>query len=99
MSRFAGATPRSQNLFMLPESVKQLVPQGSLRHPCSEIANSNTLLGCGNKMIHALKIRHNFDNPLPIVISFRKEGRALAFNYSILEEGFQGGISPPPFSL
>lgn len=74
MSQFGGATPCSQNLFMLLESVKQLVPQGSLRQPCSETANSNTLLGCGNKMIPALKIRHNFDNSLPIVISFRKEG-------------------------
>lgn len=73
MSHFGAAAPRSQNLFTLLDSVKQLVPQGSLGHPCSETANSNTLLGCGNKMIHALKICHNFDNSLPIVISLRKE--------------------------
>jgi len=79
---------------MLLESVKQLVPRGSLRHPCSETANSNTILGCGNKMIHALKIRHNFDNSLRMVISFWKAGRrALTFNNSMLEEVLQSSIS------
>lgn len=40
--------------------------------PCREAATSNTLLGCGNRMIRALKVHHSLGNSLPIVMSLRK---------------------------
>lgn len=87
---FGGATPRAQNLFNY-KVWSSWFPR-DLWQPCREAANSNTLCGCGNRMIRALKVHHNLGNSLPILLSWRKSTQDA-------QEGFQSSISLFPFSL
>lgn len=53
-SPFGGAPPRAQDLFKQWQGVKHWAPQGSLT-PLQGAANSDTLCGCGNRVIRALR--------------------------------------------
>lgn len=68
---FWWSNSRAQNLLKQLQVWSSWLPR-DLWLPCREAANSNTLLGCGNRMIRVLKVHHNLDNSLPIMMSLRK---------------------------